>query len=60
MVSLLDETDNLRDWQLQSILLIHFIFIMNFKLLFIKKSKWSKYKKHESTRRINKISSWIF
>ena len=35
MISLLDETDNLTDWHLQSIPLIHFIFIMSFKLLCI-------------------------
>ena len=31
MVILLDETDNFTDWHLQSIHLIHFNFVMNFK-----------------------------
>ena len=39
MISLLDETENLTDRHLQSIPLIHFIFITNFKLLLVIQNK---------------------
>ena len=46
VISLLDGTDNFTDWHLQSIHLIHFIFIMSFKLPWVIQNKMEQIEKN--------------